>query len=361
MTETQSLTLFIGTYNRRGSQGIYTYRLDLAKGALERVSACEVADNPSYLALHPSGRYLYAINEVNEFHGQPGGGMTALAIGEDGALTVLNQQSVVGTGPCYVSVDATGRYAFSANYAGGSVCMLPIAEDGRLGQASHFVQHQGTSVLLPRQGQPHAHSIVIDPTNRFAFVPDLGMDKIMIYRLDLAGGKLLPNEAQAFAPVAPGSGPRHFTFHPNGRFAYVITEIASTIIVFRYDDGAGTLEQVQSVSTLPAGYRRRSHTADIHFSVSGKWLYGSNRGHDSLAIYAVDGESGRLTLVGHEPTRGMIPRNFFVEPTGAYVLVGHQESDSIVVFRLDNATGGLEPLRPAAHVPLAVCIKSLPA
>jgi 6-phosphogluconolactonase len=358
--ECQAMRLYIGTYTRRGGEGIYVCHLDMSTGALEILGAAGARDNPSYLALHPSGRYLYAINEVAEFGGRTGGGVSAYAIDpETGALTLLNQQSSIGTEPCYVTVDLTGRYVLVANYAGGSVCVLPMGDGGELESASDFVQHEGSSVLPRRQEAAHAHSIVVDPTNRYVYVPDLGMDRIVVYRLDLEEGRLLTNESQPYVSVTPGYGPRHFAFHPSGRYACVINEIGNAINVYRYDDRKGTLAEIQTVTTLPDGFEGRSHTADIHFAPSGAFLYGSNRGHDSIVIYAVDGETGQLTLVGHEPTRGHIPRNFLIDPTGTWLLAANQNSDNVVTFCIDPQTGELEPTGHEIAVPMPVCIKAL--
>jgi 6-phosphogluconolactonase len=354
------MRVYIGTYTRRGGEGIYACRLDMSSGALEILGAAGARDNPSYLTLHPGGRYLYAINEVAEFGGRPGGGVSAYAVdSETGMLTLLNQQSSIGTEPCYVTVDLTGRYVLVANYAGGSVCVLPVGAGGGLEAASHFVQHEGSSVLPRRQEAAHAHSIVVDPTNRYVYVPDLGMDRVMIYRLDLEQGRLLANENQPYVSVTPGYGPRHFAFHPGGRFACLINEVGNTINVYEYDDRTGMLAEIQAVPTLPDGFEGRSHTADIHFAPSGAFLYGSNRGHDSIAIYAVDEGTGRLALVGHEPTRGQIPRNFCIDPTGTWLLAANQNSDNVVTFHIDPGTGALEPTGHEVTVPMPVCIQTL--
>ena len=352
--------VYIGTYSRNGSEGVYVYRMDPDTGAWTSLGVGAVGDNPSFVALHPTGRFLYTVNEVNSFRGQESGGVTAFAIDPGtGGLTLLNQQASVGTGPCHIDVDATGKYALVANYAGGSVAMLPIGTDGKLGVASDFHQHVGSSIT-PRQNMPHAHSINVDPTNKYAFVPDLGQDKVVIYRLDLERGKLLPNEAQAYVRVAPGGGPRHFCFHPNGRYAYVINEIGNTITVFSYDASRGVLGEIQHIGTLPEGFDGRSHTADIHFHPSGRFLYGSNRGHDSIAIFAVDAGAGKLTPIAHESTRGEIPRNFGLDPTGRFLYVANQNSDNVVAFRIDQETDRLTPTGDEIKVPVPVCIKMLP-
>jgi 6-phosphogluconolactonase len=354
------MRVYIGTYARRGGEGIYVCQLDMSSGALKILGAAGARDNPSYLTLHPGGQYLYAINEVAEFGGQAGGGVSAYAIDlQSGTLTLLNQQSSIGAEPCYVTVDSTGRYVLAANYAGGSVCVLPIGAEGELEPASDFSQHEGSSVLSPRQDAAHAHSIVVDPTNRYVYVPDLGMDRIVIYRLDPKEGKLLSNESQPYVPVTPGHGPRHFAFHPNGRYACVITEIGNTMTMYRYDDRTGMLAEIQTVPTLPEGFEGRSHTADIHFSPSGAFVYGSNRGHDSIVIYAVDEGTGQLTLVGHESTRGRVPRNFNIDPTGTWLLAANQNSDNVVVFRIDQETGKLESTGHEITVPMPVCVQML--
>jgi 6-phosphogluconolactonase len=315
--------------------------------------------NPSFLAIHPNRRFLYAIGEVGQFAGGKGGAVSAFAVDpESGKLTLLNQKSSRGPGPCHVVIDKSGANVLVANYGGGSVACLPIGEDGRLGDATSFIQHKGSSVNRQRQEGPHAHSINLDPANRFAFAPDLGLDKIMIYRLDAAGHLLTPNDPPA-ATVAPGSGPRHFDFHPNGRFAYAINELASTITAFEYDAERGTLQTIQTVTTLPEGFEGKSFTADVHVHPSGKFVYGSNRGHDSIAIFAVDSATGKLTPIGCESTQGKTPRNFGIDPTGAYLLAANQDTDNVVVLRIDAATGKLEPTGQSIRVPMPVCVKFL--
>lgn len=355
----QKMLVYIGTYTRTTSKGIYVYRFDPSSGALEYVSEAAGLSNPSFVALHPSGRYLYSVNELGQFEGKPSGGVSAFAIDPaTGGLTLLNQQPSVGTGPCHISIESTGRYALVANYAGGSVTMLPIEADGKLGAPCDFVQHEGSSVNLSRQKAPHAHSINPDPTNRYAYVPDLGTDKIVIYQLDLANGKLAPNDPP-FARVKAGSGPRHMDFHPNGKFAYVINEIGSTITVFDYDAATGALKEKQMISTLPEDFMGVSHTADIHVAASGKFLYGSNRGHDSIAIFAVDEATGKLSPIGYESTRGRFPRNFALDPTGNFLLAANQNTDNIFTYRIDQATGKLTWTGHETKVGMPVCLKFL--
>ncbi len=351
--------VYIGTYTQRGSQGIYLARMDLAGGKLDLEGLAGEVVNPSFLAPHPNGKFLYAVGEVGQFAGGKGGAVSAFAVNpETGRLSLLNQKSSRGAGPCHIVIDPTGRNALVANYGGGSVACLPIADDGCLGDAASFFQHEGSSVNRRRQERPHAHSINLDPANRFAFAPDLGIDKIMVYRFDPAAHRLEPNDPPA-APVAPGSGPRHFDFHPSARYAYAIGELASTITAFAYDAGRGTLEAIQTISTLPEGFNGTNTTADIHVHPSGKFVYGSNRGHDSIAMFSVDLGTGKLTSLGHRATEGKTPRNFGIDPTGAFLLAANQDTDNVVVFRIDGATGTLEPTGQSIRVPVPVCVKFL--
>ncbi|MDE0297030.1 MAG: lactonase family protein [Candidatus Poribacteria bacterium] len=353
----ETLYLYVGTYTEGESEGIYVYRMHSITGALELASITDAWENPTFLAIHPQRRYLYAVNEISEFDGKAGGSVSAFAIDQtNGELTFLNRKSSVGDGPCHLVVDSTGNYVLAANYGGGSVCMLPILDDGRLGDASDFVQHEGSSADSGRQSAPHAHSIVTDPANQYAFAPDLGLDKIKSYRLDLTAGKLVPN-APPHAAVAAGAGPRHFDFHPNRRFAYVINELDSTITGFDYDESSGTLSEIQTISTLPEDFSGKSHTADVHVHLSGRFLYGSNRGHDSIAIFEIDETSGRLRLIGYEPTQGETPRNFGIDPSGTILLAANQNTDTIVTFQIDQETGNLNPTGQVIEVPAPVCLQ----
>ncbi len=354
--DNKMVRVYIGTYTRGKSEGIYVCRM-MPSGALELLSVCKGLDNPAFLAIHPQKRYLYAVNEAGTFDGKPGGGVSAFSIDpETGELTLLNQQSSHGTSTCHLSVDKTGQYVLAANYGSGSVIVLPIGTDGTLGKAIDIVQHRGSSVDPKRQKGPHAHSINLDRANRYAFVPDLGLDKIMIYQLDLAQGKLVPND-DPWAKVAPGAGPRHFAFHPNGRYAYVINEVNSTLTAFTYDEARGRLAEIHTVPTLPEDFSGTSHCADVHISPSGRFLYGSNRGHDSIVIFQIDQDTGGLTYVAHEPTQGKSPRNFGIDPTGRFLLAANQNSDSIVTFRIDQETGQLTPTGHVTEISMPVCLK----
>ncbi len=358
---TQDYLVYIGTYTGSGSEGIYVYKLDMSSGALHYVSKATGPRNPSFVAIDSERRNLYAIDEVSGDDGQPTGAVSAFTIdGKTGELTFLNRQSTKSNGPCHLSVDNTGRYVLAANYKGGGVSMLPIEEGGRLGEASDYVQHHGSSVNPDRQKEPHPHSIFVDPGNRYAIVPDLGIDKIVVYKLDLTTGKLVPND-EPFTALEPGIGPRHFDFHPSRKYAYVINEIANTVTAFSYDETSGALNQLHSVSTLPDDFTEISHTADIHVSPDGRFVYGSNRGHDSIAIFAIDQSSGRITFVGHESTQGKSPRNFAIDPTGTFLLAANEDTGTIVTFRIDQGTGRLESTGNVAEVSMPVCLKLIPA
>jgi 6-phosphogluconolactonase len=357
----EKLMVYVGTYTSSGkSKGIYLFEMNLATGALTPKGLSAETVNPSFLAVHPSCRFLYSVGEISDFAGKKSGAVNAFAIDpRTGHLTLLNQQMSHGMGPCHLVVDSAGKHVLVANYGGGSVAALPIQADGKLGEATSTIQHTGKSVNAQRQESPHAHSVNLDAANKFAFAADLGLDKVLVYRFDAAKGTLTPNDPPA-ATVAPGAGPRHFAFHPSGRFAYVINEIDLTVTAFSYDAGKGVLKEMQAISTLPAGVERQGSTAEIVAHPSGKFLYGSNRGHDSIAIFSIDEKTGKLTAVGHQSTLGKTPRNFNVDPTGTYLLAANQGSDNIVVFRIDPKTGGLTPTGQVAEVPAPVCIKMIP-
>jgi 6-phosphogluconolactonase len=350
--------VYVGTYTQTlpyipqsKGEGLYVYRLDPATGALSYASQTEII-NPSYLTIDPQKRHLYAISEVLDWEE---GLVTAYSIKpETGELTYLNERSTRGCLSCYVVIDTTNRFALVANYMGGSVAMFPIEADGSLGELTDLAQHQGTGSDPARQTGPHAHCIVIDPANKFAYAADLGLDKMIGYKLDWNQGKYVPNDEVA---LQPGAGPRHFVFSRDSKYAYVIQELNSTITAFAYNADKGKLTPLQTVSTLPEGFEGHSHCADIHISPSGKFLYGSNRGHDSIVIFAIDQNTGKLAYVGHQPTQGKTPRNFAIDPTGTFLLAANQDTDTIVTFRLNHDTGHLEPTGQIAQVPTPICIK----
>ena len=353
----RELLVYVGTYTAGRSEGIYLFRLNLSSGELRHVGTTKGVVNPSFLTLDGRRRYLYAVNEVEEFAGKKSGAVSAFAVDQTtGGLRFLNQQPSMGGAPCYVSLDAGGRFLLVANYVGGNVTVLPVRVDGSLGEAADVKQFQGSGVNPQRQEGPHAHCILPDRSGRHVYSCDLGTDKVMIYRFDAKEGKLIPND-EPWVQVKPGAGPRHLTFHPGGRHAYVINELDSTVTAFAHDPGSGALRELQTVPALPTDFKGANTGADIHTSPDGKFLYSSNRGHDSIAAFRVDARTGRLSFVAHTPTRGKKPRNFAIDPTGAFLLVANQDSDTIVTFRRDPLTGRLDPAGQAAEVPSPVCLK----
>ncbi|HKX29715.1 MAG TPA: lactonase family protein [Blastocatellia bacterium] len=353
--------LYIGTYTNGRNESIYVYRLNLASGELQPVTIGRGVVNPSYLAIDAQNRYLYAVNEVDQIGGKPNGGVTALAIDQQtGELRVINQQSSQGRAPCYINIDPSGKYVLVANYNSGSFAVLPINSDGSLGAAVDFVQDSGSGPNRGRQEGPHGHCILTDPLGSYAFAVDLGIDKVMIYNFNQGSGKLTPN-TQPFFQAQPGAGPRHFEIHPNRQFAYVINELNSTLTAFNYDNARGLLSELQTVPTLPAGFTGTNTSADIHVHPSGKFIYGSNRGHDSIVAYTIDAATGRLTFLAHESTQGRTPRNFVIDPTGTYLLVANQDTNTVVTFRIDQTTGRLISTGKVTSVPTPVCLKFAPS
>jgi 6-phosphogluconolactonase len=351
----EAVRVYIGTYTGAKSKGIYEMRLDLATGALSEPELAGEVANPSFLAIHPTNKFVYAVSEA----GGKDATVSAFAVAPDtGKLTFLNKRSTRGGGPCYVSVDKMGKAALAANYGSGSVCAMPIAANGEVGEATAFIQHAGSGPNAARQKGPHAHCINLTPDNRFALVCDLGLDKVFVYRFDAEKASLAPNDPPS-ASVAPGAGPRHVAFHPGGKFVYVINEMASTVTAFAYDGARGVLSEFQSVPTLPADFSGRSTTAEIEVHPSGRFLYGSNRGHDSIAVFAVV-DDGRLKPLGHQPTLGKTPRCFGIDPSGAWLVAANQGSDNVVVFKIDAATGNLKPAGAPASVGSPVCVKFMP-
>jgi 6-phosphogluconolactonase len=349
--------LYVGTYTSGDSKGIYRFHLDPATGALSPAGDPTPAVNPSFLAFHPSRRFLYAVNETGDAAADRSGAVSAFAVDPaTGSLTFLNQQPSGGPAPCHLTIDAEGKHALVANYWGATVAVLPIQADGRLGPATAVVRHQGKSVNPERQAEPHPHSINLDPANRFAFVADLGIDSLVAYRFDATKGLLARHEAGS-AVVKPGAGPRHLAFHPGGKDAYVINELDSTITRLAYDAAGGVMKAVQTLSTLPPGFAGRNITAEVVVHPDGRLLFGSNRGHDSIAIFTIDAASGALSAAGHQPTGGKTPRNFAIDPTGDLLLAANQESDTIAVFRIDRASGRLAPVGSPVRVPRPVCLR----
>lgn len=362
------LYAYVGTYTRpirfgtdevldgRG-EGIYVFRVNPSSGALEPCDIMKEVVNPSFLALNPEKCFLYAVNETKEYKGEPTGTVSSFSVDpEEGEFEPLNERPTRGADPCHVTVDKTGSYVFVANFGNGSVSVYPVMEDGSLGEFAEFVQHQGSGAEPSRQEGPHAHSVTLNQTNRYAYVSDLGVDKVMIYRFDPKNGKLRPKDGQHFE-AKPGAGPRHFKFHPNNRYAYLINELDSTLVAFSYDEENGALTEIQTVSTLPEDFKGKSTCAEVQVSPSGRYVYGSNRGHDSIVIYRFDPRTGELSYVAHESSQGKTPRHFSIDPTARFLLVANQDSNTIVTFRVDQKSGELEDTGQVTDVPTPTCVK----
>lgn len=348
--------LYVGSYtDAKRTEGIALVRFDTRSGGLELVRTVDAGPNPSFLAVHPNGRVLYAVNEVAERAGQRAGGVGAFSVAADGSLARLGDQSSQGAGPCYVSVDRSGRAVLVANYDGGSVALLPIARDGGLAPATSVDQHHGHGRDAERQEAPHAHCIVSDPSNRFALAADLGLDRVMLYRLDAAAGSLQRVE-DGDAALSPGAGPRHIAFNPKEPLVYVVGELDSTVTTLRFDAKTGRLTTIDSQSSLPAGWSGKSYAADIHVAPSGNVLYVSNRGHDSIAVFSI-ATSGALALQQHIAAGGTWPRNFTLDPTGRWLLLANQNSGSIVVLAREPRTGLLSPTSQRLEIASPVCLR----
>ena len=345
--------VFLGTYTAGESEGIYVATLDREAGTLSRPQLAVEADNPAFFAIHPSRPLLYSVSEVRE----PKGSVTAFSIDpQTGTLSEINKQSTQGGGPCHVCLDPAGKAVIAANYGGGSICSFPVAEDGSLGEAATFVQHEGSSVNPNRQEGPHAHSANVDAAGKYAVVCDLGLDKLLVYQLDTETAELVPNDPPSTS-VEPGGGPRHFAFHPGGKYAYACLELSSEVRAFQYHPEYGVLYGIQTLSTLPDGFTANNSTAETQVHPNGKFVYVSNRGHDSIAIFTMDQQTGELTAAGHAPTHGEVPRNFGIDPSGQYLLAANQRTDNVVVFRIDPETGQLSETGSSIRVPSPVCVR----
>ena len=351
---------YVGSGDRTKTEGIHIFSLDRASGTLSLVDQEKTVESATFLAIAPSRRYLYALNDDHSL-GDPSGQIHAFAIEPGtGRLSYLDRRSTQGTTPCYLAIDQTEQYAIVTNFRGagdiGSTTVLPIARDGCLGSASHMIQHPGASIYPVRQRCSHPHSATIGPANRFVIVADLGIDKMMIYRLDLERGKLVP-EGVPEVSIESGSGPRNFCFHPSGRYAYLINELNSTVAAFGWDQARGVLDHIHTQSTLPEGFAGQNTGADIRVASSGTFIYGSNRGHDSIAIIAVDGQTGKLTLVDCAASQGSAPRSIALDPTGEWMLVANRRTNSVVVLHIDPQTGQLSPTGHSVQVPTPVCVQ----
>jgi 6-phosphogluconolactonase len=357
----QEYFVYFGTYTRTASKGIYAYRFQPATGTLTSIGLVAETPNPSFIASHPNGRFLYATNEY-EANSPPGRPNTISAFAIDpatGQLSFLNNVSAQGAGPCHISIDKTGAVLLVANYGSGSVAALPIGKDGRLGEATASVQHRGSSVDPARQRGPHAHFIAPSPDNRFALAVDLGIDRVIAYPFDAAKGALDASNPPS-ASVTAGSGPRHLAFHPNGRYVYVNGEMSSTVSAFAYQARTATLKILQTLSTLPGDFAGTSTTAEVQVDPTGRFLYVSNRGLDSIAVFGIDQKTGLLRAIEQTPTGGKTPRYFTLDPSGAYLLAGNQNSNTVIVYRVDAKSGHLTPAQTLTDVPEPVCIVFVP-
>lgn len=347
--------VYIGTYTGASSKGIYAFRFDDASGALTPVGLAAETKSPSFLAVNPNRKFLYAVNEISSFGGERAGSVTGFGIDPaSGKLTTLNAKSSKGDGPCHLAVDATGRFVAVANYGGGNFSLLPIGADGRLGDSIAILANGGTGPDKERQEGPHAHAVVFDARNRYLLGADLGLDRVFVYKFDAATGSLGANDPSS-VQLAPGAGPRHVAFHPTLPLAFAINELTSTITSLSWDAASGRLAAAGSVSSLPAGHAGENSTAEIAVHPSGRFLYGSNRGHDSIAVFSI-GTTGTLSLIEHESTRGQTPRSFAIDPTGKWLIAANQKSNSLAVFSIDQQTGALTPAGPLAQVGTPVCV-----
>lgn len=350
--------VYVGTYTGAKSKGVYTFTLNLDSGQAGPVELAGETPSPSFVAIHPSKKFLYAVNEVDKFEGKPSGSVTAFSIDSaSGKLSPLNSKTSGGAGPCYITVDKAGKFALVANYGAGTVESIAIQPTGALGEPVTTIQHKGGSVDKSRQEGPHAHSINLDAKNNFAIAADLGLDRLIVYRFDQRSGELSANDPP-FAAIKSGNGPRHFAFHPNGKWAYSNNEMGSSVTTLTYDAKRGVLKDVDYTSTLPEPTKGNS-TAEVQVHPSGKFVYCSNRGHNSIAVFSVDSKTGRLTRVQNASTEGKIPRNFGIDPSGKFILAANQDSDSIAILKIDQTTGQLTFTGTKLEVPMPVCVKFL--
>jgi 6-phosphogluconolactonase len=351
-----SVWVFVGTYTGKNSKGIYRVELDTATGKLGKPELAAEVTSPSFLAVAPDHKHLFCVCEIDDFKGKKAGGVSSFALdAKTGELKLINQQSSVGAGPCHIVCDKLGKNVLVANYGGGSAAVLPVGKDGKLGEASCFIQHTGTSVDKDRQEAPHAHSVNLDAANKFAVVADLGLDKVLVYKFDSAAGKIAANDPPSVS-MAPGSGPRHFAFHPNGKFAYVNNEMLSTLTAMTYDAEKGEFKVLNTLPTIPKPDKTNS-TAETVVHPNGKFVYTSNRGHNSIAIFAIDEKTGEIKALGHESHGIKTPRNFNIDPTGKWMVVANQDGHDIIVYEIDNKTGMLKPAGQRAEVGAPVCVK----
>jgi len=350
--------LYVGAYTQNEEQGISLYHFKSSDGSLKPISITRGVVNPSYLAINRASNILLAVNEIGDFNGKKAGSVSSFRINKsNGALTFINKISSEGGAPCYVSLSSDASLSLIANYSGGNVTVLPLDQSGMLQNASDVIQHAGAGPDSTRQSGPHAHSIVMDPDEKFALAVDLGIDKIITYFIDKENGKLI---MESEFDAEPGAGPRHLVFHENGPYVFIINELNSTINSCRYDSNSGTLSEIMTVSTLPENFTGDNFCADIHISKDGRYLYGSNRGHDSIVVFEIDQQSGQLEYVSHHSVKGSFPRNFMIDPSGQYLLVANQKSDNIVVFKIDEESGRLQETGAEVSTSMPVCLKMMP-
>ncbi len=348
--------MLVGTYTSAGSHGIYVYDFNSSTGEARLTDSAKLA-NPSFLAVSPNRKFVYAVSE-SAGAGKNGGQVASFSFDRNsGSLSFINQQSSEGNNPCYISADKTGKWVFVGNYSSGTLAVLPVSKTGMLDSAVTAIEHSGNSVNSARQNEPHVHATVLSPDNKYLFVPDLGMDKLMHYRFDRKKGSLQP-ASPAFTVTKAGAGPRHFDFHPNKKYAYLVEELTGTISAYKYFSKTGQLELLQNISTLPPEYMGYAGSADIHVSRDGKFLYASNRGEtNTIAVFSINESTGQLTTITHQSTLGKTPRNFSFDPAGNFLLVANQNSDEIVVFKIDKATGLFSDTGKRLSVSRPVCIK----
>jgi len=352
--------VYVGTYTDKDSKGIYSFRFDPANGEMGSVELAAESSNPSFLAIDSSTKYLYAVNELDVFDGNMTGAISVFSMDrESGKLKLLQQVSSAGAGPAHLSLDRSGRFVLVANYGGGNIAVFPIGSDGQLGKRTAFLQFAGSSANKDRQATPHAHEILASNDNHLVLVPDLGTDELMIYRFDAAAGSLTPNKP-AFVKLSPGSGPRHFALAPSGKFLYLVNELTSTVAVFAFDSSSGQLHQEQTISTLPQDFHGENTTAEIQVDSAGKFLYVSNRGDDSIAVFAIDQHDGKLSFVERVPTGGKEPRHFTLDSSGKWLLAANQNSNTINLFAVDSATGRLTATSHKVQVPTPVSVVLVP-